>query len=399
MSIPVFQHARRSILFWFASFFLFFGVLLLITGLSNSRQAARDQQELRPARAVVLNKSIRHATRTGNARSVYLITYRFRDPKGASFERTAVVGAERWEELAQGGEIGILYRETKPSDNRVESESEPSSGAGELVSGFLFTAAGGTMYFLFLRRFLRHWRLLRIGKTVEATVLAVEATNVEVNGVKQCRVRYRYQDEYGRWHQGASWEMPPKEARRWKANDPIAVRVDPANPQESVFAPAPAAAPPKHKQVRSVGRRILSALAWVGRLLLVLIAIAVAQSIPFAGTLERFLQRRESLYTGIAIGVMVLGLGVFLGSLLLRMVLGGPSHEEFSFKGMKDAFRTGRWREPVWRWRLAIVTGAAVMGFGIASLIFIVAAGGIKLLVLAAVLYVLIRTGIGMARA
>ena len=73
----------------------------------------------------------------------------------------------------------------------------------------------------------RSRRLLRTGTPWEATVTAVEATNVKFNRQPLWRIRYRYRDVSGRERDVRSGYLARAEVEGWKSGDRGAIRIDP----------------------------------------------------------------------------------------------------------------------------------------------------------------------------
>jgi hypothetical protein len=85
---------------------------------------------------------------------------------------------------------------------------------------------------------------------------------------------------------------------------------------------------------------------------------------------------------------------------LPRRTSGTEGSEEFSFRALKDACRTGLvWRDARWLRRLITGVGALLMMVGVFGIPFVLGAPGIKLLTGGAVLYALTRFAWGMWRA
>jgi hypothetical protein len=68
-----------------------------------------------------------------------------------------------------------------------------------------------------------------------ATVTAVGPGNVRINRVTQWRVRYRYQDQLGREHEGRSPHLAPEEGEIWTQGDTANIKFDPQRPGKSVW--------------------------------------------------------------------------------------------------------------------------------------------------------------------
>jgi hypothetical protein len=79
---------------------------------------------------------------------------------------------------------------------------------------------------------------------------------------------------------------------------------------------------------------------------------------------------------------------------------GASADDEFSFAELKGAFRSGAiLREGQWRRRLCAICGAALMLFGIFGVAIVLSPLALKLLLAAAVVYVMVRVAWGLVRA
>lgn len=128
-------------------------------------------------------------------------------------------------------------------------------------------------------------------------------------------------------------------------------------------------------------------LRWVLWILAVLLFAGIAENIPALKRLEESMAAGEPYYVMGAIGVMLLGLALFVGALLVRMKETGQSSDSFQLTEWKQAVRSGAWREPVWRYRMVIVAGAGIMMLGMAALFFAAGPAFVKAGTVLAVLY------------
>jgi hypothetical protein len=98
--------------------------------------------------------------------------------------------------------------------------------------------ASGAFGAFILRRTLvasaRERRLNQTGIQVSATVTDVRRSMVEINRQTRWYVCYRY-DYGGRTLSGESDNMAGEEVADFKPGDRVAIKVDPANPQDSLF--------------------------------------------------------------------------------------------------------------------------------------------------------------------
>lgn|GEM_PF-5169839 len=104
-----------------------------------------------------------------------------------------------------------------------------------LAGGVAITAAGGMILRPALGRIGLELYLRREGLPLEGEVIAVEETSVRYNRRLQWKIRYRYLDRHGAWHQGSSGHLDPDEVAAWRVGDTALVRVDPAHPARSIW--------------------------------------------------------------------------------------------------------------------------------------------------------------------
>jgi hypothetical protein len=182
-----------------------------------------------------------------------------------------------------------------------------------------------------------------------------------------------------------------------------------------------------------------SIFGWSAMFALLVLAIVVSETVPLVKDLESLIKQHEFwLLVGTG-GMAVLGFVLFMGGGLDMLMTqgepmsheevedldrsnrdlaaqpytwrastsriwgktsGGEVYDEFSFRSMKDAWRTGAWwRSSQWRQRLVITAGGLLMIFGGFGLAFVLAPASIKLLVGGAMLYALARLTWGFWRA
>jgi Protein of unknown function (DUF3592) len=113
--------------------------------------------------------------------------------------------------------------------------------------GVVVAVAGAFLFGRALRGILEARRVLRLGRSTVATVIAVEETNISVNGRQQFKVRYSFRDERNQPHEGDSGYLGWTDAASWKPGQSVAIRYDPDRPNESVWIgkPEPTARPAK----------------------------------------------------------------------------------------------------------------------------------------------------------
>ncbi len=302
------QPSSKSALIWFGSFFLFFGLALLVTGAQKYFEGRQMKEWGQSARGEVIEKHLDRASRAGNPRTRYSIRYRFRTGAGLPVENTVAVDAERFESLREGDAVDVSYIPQRPLRNHLGAEYfEVQSGIGEGISGTVLTVIGAVLV----------------------------------------------------WGPARKWIREPRAPRR----------------------------------VNLPGRLFRTTANVAIALAAIFVAAVIAEAIPVFQAIDARIGENHSLYLGLAMTVMITGLGLFIGSLLVMMIQ-GKSSEEFKLTELFAAVRGGSAGSPVWRRRLLVTTGAMIMVFGLLSVFFVAGPGFMRVLVIASpvyVLYMLIR--------
>jgi hypothetical protein len=206
---------------------------LALTGgqaLAAERRFARDG---RTTRAAVIRKSIQPATSDTSTR--YEVIYRATLPDGGPVERTEEVDVGVWEGLEAGSALTVQYLPQQPDSVRLAREPEIAGNAIALGIGAVSAPAGFALLALGLRDEWRRAWLLRRGTPADATVTAVEQTNVTVNRRGQWRIRFTYRDHLGQERRGASGYLAEAVALEWSRGDVGRVHFDPGRPERVLW--------------------------------------------------------------------------------------------------------------------------------------------------------------------
>jgi hypothetical protein len=107
--------------------------------------------------------------------------------------------------------------------------------AGPLGVGIIFTLLGGTFVILGLRQLNKETRLLQVGTTTEATIVAIEMTGTRVNNQTLWHIRYVYDDMIGGTHEGVSGHLAPNDAQSFRLGEKAFIRYDPQRPSVSMW--------------------------------------------------------------------------------------------------------------------------------------------------------------------
>ncbi len=231
------RFAKRSVTFWIGLVLLVVGGIFLSIGWSLIREAGQYQREGEHATGIVLTKAIERATRGGSTRRTktnYRVTYRF-TAAGQSYEGGQRVPVSTWERLRELEPVPIQYVASNPSTNRIAGES---SNALEYVFpgvGLSVALIGTVLLVRSVNTAKRKARIWSQGTQADATVAAVEETNVSVNRRPMWVVRYQYRDHAGQTHDGTSEYMVADKANAWKRGDRIRIKFDPQKPKMSVW--------------------------------------------------------------------------------------------------------------------------------------------------------------------
>ncbi len=102
------------------------------------------------------------------------------------------------------------------------------------LAGFVLTSAGGFILYWAMTTAARDRRLMQSGIPATATVIDVERSRIEINRQSRWHVRYRY-EHGGRTFDGKSCTMRGEEVWEFKPGDKVAIKIDPQNPEESLF--------------------------------------------------------------------------------------------------------------------------------------------------------------------
>jgi hypothetical protein len=237
-SSSIVPYLKRSPVLWIGILLVLPGLVFGIIGVAVALQDARFAADGVTAQGTVLSKDIRHAT--GSSSTSYSIRYRFTASNDQSYENSSTLDVHDWERLVERGPVSIQYLATDPSSSRL-------SGAGVLPFEALFVGlaaalltVGGYLVRRELRALREDRRLLRVGKEAQATVAAVEPTNVKINRRTQWAISYAYRDASGREHKGRSWMMPEADARMVSPGDHATILYDPDRPEQSLWLSRPA---------------------------------------------------------------------------------------------------------------------------------------------------------------
>jgi hypothetical protein len=225
----------RSVPLWVGAIFLTVGLMLTYFAVQEWHTQQQFEQEAVAVQATILSKSIEKATRNGNRRTKYLVTYRFAPSEGQTIEQTGEVSVDEWERLDEGSSFPVRYLPSDPSTTHLEMDRAWWEPLIFGTIGTLFAVIGFFVGRSELRHVLLVGRLSESGLPAEGTVRKVWATSTSINRVRQWRLSYEFRDHVGRTQQGESHLLSPDEASAWNPGDKGAVRFDRERPQDSVW--------------------------------------------------------------------------------------------------------------------------------------------------------------------
>jgi hypothetical protein len=146
-----------------AGMFLLVGPIFLHMGIQQASEESRYRSAGKTAEAVILDKSIKTATRNENSRTKYEISYRFIDAQGSARETIGEVAVEEWENLQKGSKIKVTYLPDSVNASRTEGSGDQASPVIAMAMGGLLTVIGGGILFREISRMLSERRLRRSG--------------------------------------------------------------------------------------------------------------------------------------------------------------------------------------------------------------------------------------------
>ncbi len=128
-------------------------------------------------------------------------------------------------------------------------------------------------------------------------------------------------------------------------------------------------------------RTLRNTAVWALRIGAALLFIGIAESIPALQRLVIAMEPHETQYMALSAAVMLLGIPFFI------VGLAGRGSDSFSLLEYKQAIRSGRGRDPEWRRRTRLLTGAALFTLGLAGIFFAFGPAWVKAGVIVAILY------------
>jgi hypothetical protein len=223
--------AKRSFWLLFGGIWLLAGLILLVVGIGSILEERRWSDAVTTT-GMVLTKDIVPAD--SDSSTQYRVTFRYADERGETREGDEQVDVRTWEALTERGPVPVHYLPGTTEPGRLVRDPDLLGSALFLLVGLAGTIFGGVVFGRAARRLLQARRLLTTGRDVEATVTAVETTDVSYNQRPQFRVRYTYVVDGGT-HVGDSGYLEWEEATSYSKGDRVAIRYDPERPADSLW--------------------------------------------------------------------------------------------------------------------------------------------------------------------
>ena len=229
--------ARQSPPFWLGAMFLVVATPFVVATLLQLLEEWRFARNGVSTDAVILTKEIKGSGRNPRSRG-YEVTYRVTVPEGA-FENRARLSLDAWSRLQERRPAEVLYLPERPASNRLAGSGGWMQPIVLGVLGFGCFGVGAA----FLRRSIGQarleWRLERRGAAATGMVVEICDRRLAINGVRQWRLSYEYDDFQARRHTGTH-DLPEEEAQLWRVGDVGEVRYDPGKPGDAIWLGRPA---------------------------------------------------------------------------------------------------------------------------------------------------------------
>ncbi len=176
--------------------------------------------------SVIVEKWIRE----GDESDSYHAAFEFTDDTGRNIEGEASISSDTFRQVEIGSRMPIVFEKGNSSNSRLVGESD-------LVFMSIFFVAGFSLLLfslsLLIKAFLRACmksRLFKKGTLTKAEIYNIKDTNVEVNGVPQMKIQYRFKDSVGTVKNGETSSISIKRTKKHPRGEEIEVLYDQSNP-------------------------------------------------------------------------------------------------------------------------------------------------------------------------
>lgn len=143
-SVPGKTHASWLVVAIGAIFF-FAGCGAFIGGVGDFMAERRFSSEGLVAEALVVDKKIEEAQRSGRTRTQYVALYRFQTSDGKPAQGRAVLEVSAWESAKPGDRLGVRYLPAEPQINRAATEGGVAGTIIIMIIGPLFALIGAAL--------------------------------------------------------------------------------------------------------------------------------------------------------------------------------------------------------------------------------------------------------------
>jgi hypothetical protein len=158
--------------------------------------------------------------------------------------------------------------------------------------------------------------------------------------------------------------------------------------------------------------RARGALRTAVRVAAVVLFIGLVAQVPWVRDIDAAVEHHRRAAMTAAIALLAVSWTAFMGGVIYGLVVGVPPKGAgaagprrafsvtVSFQEVKRAARDGRWlSDPFWRFTFYQMMTGALMGFGVAAVVFVLGNAGIKGLMVVLVVYAVVRTTWGFIKA
>lgn len=226
---------KRSFWLLFGGVWLLAGLILFVVGIGTTIEERR-WADASTTTGMVLTKEIVPAD--SDSSTEYRVAFRFVNERGETVEGEDQVEVSIWEALRERGPVDVHHLAGSSEPARLDADPDVVGSVIFLLAGLGTAVVGGFLFGRAARALLRARRLLATGVDVDATVTAVEGTDVSYNRRPQYRVRYSYRAAGAR-HVGDSGYLESEEASDYAEGDTVRIRYDPTRPGDSVWLGRP----------------------------------------------------------------------------------------------------------------------------------------------------------------
>ena len=224
--------ARRSGEFWTGAIFLIVATPFVVAGTLQVSEEWRFARHGVSTDGMVLTKEIKLPGRNQQSRR-YDATYRVMVAEGA-FENRVRLSYADWARLKEREAVEVVYLPERPASNRLAGSQPWLAAAFMAILGSVFFATGATFLHRSIRQARLEWRLRQHGAATGGVVIELRDRQLKVNGVRQWRLRYEYDDFKGGRHAGTH-DLSEDEAVQWTMGAVGAVRYDPGRPADAIW--------------------------------------------------------------------------------------------------------------------------------------------------------------------